>query len=66
MFTIRKTVNTKSGVQIKEVPLSIFSTFIPYDGFKIVPTGRFSKKSDIDDSLNLINKDYDDNLHESE
>ena len=66
MFTIRKTVNTKSGVQIKQVPLSIFSTFIPYDGFKIVPTGRFSKKSDIDDSLNLINKDYDDNLHESE
>jgi hypothetical protein len=39
---------------------------LPYDGFKIVPNGKFSKKEDADDAVNIINKNYDNDLHEAE
>jgi hypothetical protein len=60
-------MRTRHGVK-EEVnePLSIFSVFLPYNGFKIVPNGRFSKKQNANDDINLINKNYDNDLHESE
>lgn len=66
MFTVRR-MRTRHGVREEaDEPLSIFSIFLPHKGFKIVPNGRFSKKYDANYDTNLINKNYDNDLHESE
>ena len=66
MFTVKRERTRKGVKQIVDEPLSIFSVFLPHDGFKVIPNGRFSKKSDADDTVNLINKNYDNDLHEAE